>query len=344
MIVDFLRNIYSEWMEEKLNLETRQHNIEDQICQFESFIQCIKDEEAECDLFSPRKNNHNREMSIQKAEQEKQKLLKELEYNKQMIERLESRMESMKEGMRHGIQQELDYQKLQQECFSQNDTQMKLKILETQENERQRIARDLHDSSIQSLTALIHKIELISKLVDMDPLRCKLELSTMTKTTRKIIEDMRRMIYDLHPMSFDDMGFDVTLDKILNQFENPSLHTEYCIEGEPVTLEPVMALTLLRVIKEACSNTFRHAEATELFVKIIYGKDNLYIIIQDNGKGFQTEAYDGVREDYSGFGLSTMNERVCLLSGKLKIDSKEGQGTIITIEVPLDSQNGKEEL
>ena len=90
---------------------------------------------------------------------------------------------------------------------------LKLKLLETQELERQRIARELHDSSVQCLTGLVHKTELCTKLLELDPPRCRLEMLSMTKSLRSIIEEMRQMIYDLHPMSMDDIGFDDVIER-----------------------------------------------------------------------------------------------------------------------------------
>lgn len=81
-----------------------------------------------------------------------------------------------------------------------------LTIFKVQEEERQRIARDLHDTSLQNLTHLIHKIELSSLYIDKDPIQAKLELSIVEKSLRKTIEEIRNIIYDLRPMSFDDLG------------------------------------------------------------------------------------------------------------------------------------------
>ena len=93
------------------------------------------------------------------------------------------------------------------------------KLLETQEMDRNRISRDLHDSTVQNLTSLVHKSELCMKLMEVDQIRCKLELSSMGKILREIINDTRKLIYDLRPMSFDDIGFDVTLERSLDKFK-----------------------------------------------------------------------------------------------------------------------------
>ena len=91
-----------------------------------------------------------------------------------------------------------------------------LTIFKVQEEERQRIARDLHDTSLQNLTHLIHKIELSSLYIDKDPIQAKLELSIVEKSLRKTIEEIRNIIYDLRPMSFDDLGLKNALLQLLS--------------------------------------------------------------------------------------------------------------------------------
>lgn len=91
-----------------------------------------------------------------------------------------------------------------------------LTIFKVQEEERQRIARDLHDTSLQNLTHLIHKIELSSLYIDKDPIQAKLELSIVEKSLRKTIEEIRNIIYDLRPMTFDDLGLKNALLQLLS--------------------------------------------------------------------------------------------------------------------------------
>ena len=97
---------------------------------------------------------------------------------------------------------------------SENSSEFHMKqfsVLDVQEKERQRIARDLHDTSLQNLTHLVHKVELSSLYIDRDPVKAKLELATIEVGLRKVIDDIRNRIYDLRPMSFDDLGLRKTL-------------------------------------------------------------------------------------------------------------------------------------
>lgn len=211
----------------------------------------------------------------------------------------------------------------------------KITILQTQESERQRIARDLHDTTVQSLTSLVHKSELCKKLVDIDPLRCKLELSSMSKILRDVIEDTRKMIYNLRPMSFDDIGFDITVERFLDKMRAYSnVKYDFKVDGEPFDINPVVGITLLRVIEEACSNSISHGNASHICVTLKYVQDQLELIIEDDGCGFDMETIpETTRNDNSGFGLSMMKERIYLMSGELKIISSVGNGCKIIVRV-----------
>lgn len=199
-----------------------------------------------------------------------------------------------------------------------SDDILRLKLLETQENERQRISRELHDSTVQNLTSLVHKTELCSKLIDMDKVRCKLELNIMSKTLRDIINDTRNMIYNLRPMSFDDIGLEVTIERALEKLESSETKKiNFSVVGESYKINTVIGITLLRIIQEACSNAIRHADCSIIKVVLNYQPGTIILSIEDDGKGFAYEETEcSCKADNSGFGLSMMKERVYLLSGK----------------------------
>ena len=213
-----------------------------------------------------------------------------------------------------------------------------LNVLESVEKERQRIARDLHDSTVQNLTSLVHKSELCMKLIDLDPIRCKLELSSIGKILREVIEDMRKMIYDLRPMSFDDIGFDVTVERFLDKLKSNTVGVKisYEICGEPYPFNSVIAITLLRIIQEGCSNAVKHANADHIKVQLSYLQNELQLLISDDGDGFDPELLPKEsRDDNSGFGMSMMRERVFLLSGTVDVQSKIGEGCTIKVNIPI---------
>jgi len=200
--------------------------------------------------------------------------------------------------------------------------------------ERQRIARDLHDSTVQDLTSMLHKIELSMRVMDMDSQRCKMELSNVLDNIRNVISNTRKMIYNLRPMSVDDIGIDVTLKHAIAKIEQEwNRKIEYIIIGKPFHVKPVVALSLLRIMQEACTNALKYADAKEICVVLEYTENDISLVIEDDGIGFNTKKKVAKIKN-SGFGLSIMKERVHLLSGEIQIKSEEGKGTTISIRVP----------
>ncbi|WP_455717329.1 sensor histidine kinase, partial [Anaerosporobacter sp.] len=215
-----------------------------------------------------------------------------------------------------------------------------LKLLEIQEIERKRIARELHDTTVQNLTNLVHKTELCTKFVDLDPIRAKLELQTMISTIKTTINDMRNIIYDLRPMSLDDLGLVITVKRYIKQFiDSTKIKVILNVQNEKQINSDIIDLTLFRIIQEACNNALKHSQATVINIDLKYDKNSIELVIQDNGCGFDLEKskeeLDGVNDPLSGFGLSMMKERVGLLSGKLEITSVINEGSKISVCVPI---------
>lgn len=220
------------------------------------------------------------------------------------------------------------------------DDELRKKFLNIQESEKNRIARELHDTTVQNLTSLVHKTELCMKLVDMDTVRTKLEMQTMINTLKDSINELRQIIYGLKPMSLDDFGLSVTVRKFIEQLNleiKPKFFLE--IEGfEPKDIDPVVSLTLFRIIQEACNNVIKHAQAERVDILIDYMDDLINVIVIDDGKGFDHDEDVKKKNPLSGFGLSIMKERTYLLSGTLKIDyndENDKTGTKIIVSIPI---------
>lgn len=220
------------------------------------------------------------------------------------------------------------------------DDELRKKFLNIQESEKNRIARELHDTTVQNLTSLVHKTELCMKLVDMDTVRAKLEMQTMINTLKDSINELRQIIYGLKPMSLDDFGLSVTVRKFIEQLNleiKPKFFLE--IEGfEPKDIDPVVSLTLFRIIQEACNNVIKHAQAERVDILIDYMDDLINVIVIDDGKGFDHDEDVKKKNPLSGFGLSIMKERTYLLSGTLKIDyndENDKTGTKIIVSIPI---------
>lgn len=212
-------------------------------------------------------------------------------------------------------------------------------VLDVQEKERQRIARDLHDSSLQNLTHLVHKVELSSLYIDRDPVKAKLELATIEAGLRKVIDDIRNRIYDLRPMTFDDLGLRETLlnlFSLINQDGNFEVIADIddIDDSLPEDNKEISLIMIYRIIQECVYNAVEHSEGNRIEVSLKEKKNVFQIKILDNGIGFDPEKVG--RKDRH-FGLTVVKERVYLLNGKIEMDTQKG--TSILIEIPKKSSN-----
>ena len=215
---------------------------------------------------------------------------------------------------------------------SEDDLFMEKSILHLNEMDRKRIARELHDSTIQNMVCLIHKIELVSKYIDTDPLRAKLELCSIKKDIHENIDEIRGIVYDLRPMSFDDLGFEVLLKQYFIELDHLYKNEiEYEINADFSNLDEDSLLTIYRIIKECCMNSIKHSDGGKISIRIYDQEDQLYITISDDGKGFDLSE----KIDNHHYGLKILKDRVALLHGSMEIHSEIGKGFSTDIMIPL---------
>lgn len=285
-------------------------------------------------------------VGIYEEEEEKRRLLQESEELSTKMPVLLQKLEqykSRKEQIQYIRSTFLEVQKEKEGTSGKCKQLVKkqgLYILESQETDRNRIARDLHDSSVQSMTCLMHKTELCIRLMDMDSVRVKLELRTMLETIKSIINGMREIIYNLRPISLDNLGLVATIDSYCLQLrKNYGLEVILeNLEKEP-ELTPIYKITIYRILQEACSNIIKHAKASKISISLFCKDNTLKLVVQDDGSGFDiSDKSDTESEMLQGFGLTMMKERVALLGGTSHIDSVVGKGTTVSIEIPLQKE------
>lgn len=211
-----------------------------------------------------------------------------------------------------------------------------IKILEAREIERQRISREMHDGPAQTLTNLMHKTELCIKLIDKDKIRTRLELQSLKNVVRTTINDTRRIIYNLRPMSIDDLGLIPTLERYIETIqEEETFKIILNVINEEYQVKPIINLTLFRIVQEAINNIKKHANAKQVVINVIYKENLIELKVTDDGIGFNIELIENKKEINRGFGLSIMKERINLLSGYIKIESNINNGTTYIIKVPI---------
>ena len=218
---------------------------------------------------------------------------------------------------------------------SQNNS---VKLIDFIEMDRQRISRDIHDGVVQNLTALIHKQEFIYQIADKDINRGKLEINNSITLIKDSIDELRNIIYQLRPMSIDDLGFKNTLTHMLDKFDRESDNViyDYSINyNDDITINSTITISILRIINELNSNAIKYSGCTNIYVNVELDMKNNCIIVnfKDNGCGFDFENILYDRDKHSGFGMAMLKERVSLLKGTIQYSNNNGSQFLINIPV-----------
>lgn len=209
------------------------------------------------------------------------------------------------------------------------------RIVAAQEAERQRIARDLHDETGQSLTALGLGLRgLAGKLNprNKEPLETLHKLETMTTES---LRELQRLISDLRPSHLDDLGLPAALRWYANRVqENSAIEIRVDIAGEERVLPEAIKITVFRIIQECLNNVIKHSRATNVNIHLQFGPKNVRIYIRDNGVGFDLNMVALRRTHRPSLGLAGMEERAALLGGSLSVSSRPGYGTEVEALIP----------
>ena len=206
------------------------------------------------------------------------------------------------------------------------------KIIKAQEEERRRVSREIHDGPAQAMANIVFRAEVCERLIDVDMVRARKELADLREQVRICLKETRKIIFDLRPMTLDDLGLVPTIKRFLDIAKDRSgLITAVRLIGEERRLDSYVEVGIFRTIQEAVNNIEKHAQASLVNVVIEFRRDTLAVSVEDNGIGFDSAGNVGSES----FGLVGMRERIHLLNGELTIKSVKGTGTKITIKVTL---------
>lgn len=205
-----------------------------------------------------------------------------------------------------------------------------------QEEERKRLARDLHDETVQALIALGHRIEMVQKAFDKDPEKARQRLAELRTLASNTQDEVRRFSRALRPLYLEDLGFVPALEMLAQEIEHESgLAIAVRIEGEVRRLAPDLELTAYRMVQEGLSNIVRHAQAQNVWLTVIFMPQELTLRLKDDGRGFESPTNPAELAHTGHFGLMGLHERALLFGGRLEIHSKPGEGARLEIRLPL---------
>ena len=210
-------------------------------------------------------------------------------------------------------------------------------ITEAQEDERLRLARELHDGTLQSLIALKQRVQMVQK--SREETSDNQELNTLAALVEQTIEDVRRTTRALRPIYLEDLGLVTALEMLAREAEESSgIKIAFSNHGNERRLPSSIELALYRMAQEALSNVARHSRASQAALNVQFEPNNLQLEIKDNGNGFQVPESPGELAPQGHFGLLGLYERAELIGANLVINSKVGEGTRLVIGLPIQQK------
>ncbi len=205
-------------------------------------------------------------------------------------------------------------------------------ITSGQEEERRRLARELHDDTIQSLIAFKQRVQLVE--MDWDGHPVSKALSELEQVAEQTIENLRWMVSALRPIYLEDLGLVAAIDMLAAENgKKTGSNVEFLRRGKERRLEAPIELALYRIVQEVLSNITRHAGASQVTIQMAFQAEGVRITIEDNGKGFAAPRSPAELASSGHFGLLGMFERADLIGGSIRIDSAPGQGTRLVVSV-----------
>jgi signal transduction histidine kinase len=213
-------------------------------------------------------------------------------------------------------------------------------VVDAQEAERTRIARELHDATGQSLTAIALGLRGIGRLVEEQAPTIAAQLREVESYGTNALAELRRIIADLRPSQLDDLGLVAALRWYVQAYhQRRGIEAEFALHGEPARLPAETETVLFRITQEALTNVAKHAEATRVIVSLETQPTQVAVMIVDNGRGFEPDnVLQNERPHTSGWGLLGIRERTRLLGGDCTIQSTPGQGSRIRVTIPLKKE------
>ncbi|MDF9406863.1 GAF domain-containing sensor histidine kinase [Pelotomaculum isophthalicicum JI] len=212
------------------------------------------------------------------------------------------------------------------------------KFICVQEDERKRVASEIHDGAIQALLGIWYRIQLLAISTSSDDTN-KNELIKIQDLLGQQIQEIRRIVYNLRPVMLDTYGLGPALRALVRTLQEESqIDFELVMENQKQPLPANIELTLYRIVQELLANVIKHSQATRAQVTLVNGEESTVLVVKDNGTGFNLTPPS--RDDpYGNLGLANIQERLTLLGGTFKIESQLGWGTTVTVQVPTPLAN-----
>jgi signal transduction histidine kinase len=208
-------------------------------------------------------------------------------------------------------------------------------LITAQEDERRRIARELHDETGQALTALVVNLDFLVRQPSLDEATLRQRIAGVRDMAEDTLAEVRRVIHEMRPTVLDDLGLEAAIKWLVKKYEPSGLAVTVEVRGLERRLPGHIEIIVFRVVQEACTNTVKHAQATKLHVRVAREGDHVAVEISDDGRGIPA----GKSNRPTGIGLAGLKERVALAGGQVTIGpGAGGAGTRVYAELPVPQQ------
>ncbi|HLO33765.1 MAG TPA: sensor histidine kinase [Anaerolineales bacterium] len=210
------------------------------------------------------------------------------------------------------------------------------RAINAQEEERVRIARSLHDDTAQSISMLIIHLERLGNLIPAERLDITRYIMDAQNVATKLLENLRKVIWDLRPSILDDLGlFSAIRWFARTNLEKGGVQVDFWTASGGLRLPSHLETMLFRIAQEAISNILRHANAAKVSIRLWTADEHIWLEIKDDGRGFDIQKTTGEAVDRKQLGLLGIQERVSLVGGEVKVESAPGSGTCLQVSIPL---------
>ncbi|HXF64286.1 MAG TPA: sensor histidine kinase [Caldilineaceae bacterium] len=205
-----------------------------------------------------------------------------------------------------------------------------------QEEERKRLARELHDETVQALIALNQQMELAERELAHTPALAAERLRRLRPLVAQTIDGLRRQVQALRPLYLEDLGFVPALETLVHQMTQPAgIVGDFEVVGEPhEAVSPTLEMAVFRIVQEALHNAVTHARPSWVHVELCFEQDGLTVRIEDDGVGFEVPPHPFLLAQQGHFGLLGMHERTQAHGGRLSVESEPGKGTTVDARLP----------
>ena len=201
--------------------------------------------------------------------------------------------------------------------------------------ERNRMAREIHDTLAQGFTGIVLQLEAAEQVLDGGHAEVGGHLDRAKNLARESLQEARRSVWDLLPKSLEERSLDAAIQHAVDSWADQGHEAaSFTLSGDQRELPPEVQTALLRICQESLANVRRHARATEVRVELRSYREETCLGVKDNGQGFNL-AEVKARGGHGGFGLAGMEQRASILGGTLSVQSQRGKGTLVEVRIPL---------